>query len=358
MRSRYRPAAGLSAAALIAALAAVITPGAASAACHPDAHDLMVTFQPVDNTVADAQYHLSRLTIDNNDPRCALGADGWAMFFNAVRQPAAVLGGAAGDIAREQLADQGLAVARADAAQSGDFYTLAPADGFEPIAPGERRKIDINFELWAVHKSDGPAGWTIRFGGGEPSWVPAKTLLDPADPKQTTAFSGDHRPVETAATRYAANTSPRRTSRCSRASSRSRSRRRSPVGRSRSAAARASPRRARCAARPATCARHCATSRAGTAHRSRCAWTRGWTSTTTASPTPRATRSRRRGTACGSPAPTGPGCCTGSRRCGSSSPPGVPGGGERPPAVHRAGAARGDLRRPLFGYRGLQIDVA
>ncbi|MGP4025563.1 family 20 glycosylhydrolase [Actinomadura sp. 3N407] len=204
-----RHTAVLSAAALTAALAAVVTPGAASAACHPDARDLLLTYQPVDHTVADAQYHLARLTIANHDRHCALGGDGWAMYFNAVRRPAAVLEGAAGDIARKQLAGQGLAVARADAAQSGDFYTLEPADGFKAIAPGERRTIDINVELWAVHKSDAPAGWTIAFGGGKPQWVPAKTLLDPSDPKQTTAFSGDNRPVETAATRYAENTSPK-----------------------------------------------------------------------------------------------------------------------------------------------------
>ncbi|QKW36035.1 carbohydate-binding domain-containing protein [Actinomadura sp. NAK00032] len=209
MNPRHRYAAGLSAAALTAALAAPAAPGPASAACRPAARDLLITYQPVDHTVADAQYHLARLTIANGDDRCALGADGWAMYFNAVRRPAAVLDGAAGDTARAQLAGQGLAVARADAARSGDFYTLEPAAGFAPVAPGERREIDINFELWAVHKSDGPAGWTIRFGGGRPAWVPARNLLDPADPKQTTAFSGDHRPVETAATRYAANTSPK-----------------------------------------------------------------------------------------------------------------------------------------------------
>ncbi|TDB95729.1 family 20 glycosylhydrolase [Actinomadura sp. 7K534] len=202
-----RHTAVLSAAALTAALAAVLSPGAASAACHPDARDLLLTYQPVDHTVTDARYHLARLTIDNRDRRCALGG-GWALYFNSVRQPAAVLAGQDGDTARERLAAQGLAVARADAAQSGDFYALRPVDGFRPVAPGERRKIDINVELWAVHKSDAPAGWTIAFGGGKPEWVPARSLLDPADPKQTTAFSGDKRPVESAATRYAANTAP------------------------------------------------------------------------------------------------------------------------------------------------------
>ncbi|RKS73671.1 hexosaminidase [Actinomadura pelletieri DSM 43383] len=204
-----RQAAALTAAALTAALLTAVPAGAASAACNPDARDLMVTHQPVDHTVADAKYHLARLTIDNNDRRCTLGEGGWAFYFNAVRQPTAVLAGEVGDIGRKHLADQNVAVTRADAAQSGDFYTLKPQSGFKPIGPGERRSIDIYFEVWAVHKSDAPAGWTIAYNGGTPKWVPSKALLDPADPKQTKAFSGDNRPVQTAATRYAENTTPK-----------------------------------------------------------------------------------------------------------------------------------------------------
>ncbi|MGH3238833.1 MAG: family 20 glycosylhydrolase [Spirillospora sp.] len=204
-----RPAAVLTAAALTAALVTAVPSSAASAACTPDPRDLMVTYQPVDHTVADARYHLARLTIDNNDSSCSLSNAGWAMYFSGVRQPTAVLPGEVGDIGRKQLNDQGLAVARADTAQSGDFYSLKPLEGFAEIGPGERREIDINFEVWAIHKSDAPSGWTIAFGGGKPAWVPAKSLLDPTDPKQTKAFSGDKRPVETAATRYADNTSPR-----------------------------------------------------------------------------------------------------------------------------------------------------
>ncbi|MEU5882596.1 family 20 glycosylhydrolase [Spirillospora sp. NPDC047279] len=203
-----RSAAIGSAVALAATFAVASTPLTASAACYPDAGDLLMTYQPVDHTVTDASYFLARLTLANGDGRCALGG-GWTMYFNSVRQPAAVLPGAAGDIAREQLARQGLSVARADRAQSGDFYALKPAASFRPVAPGERRAIDVNIELWATHKSDGPAGWSIAHGDGKPRWMPSKTLLDPADPKQTKAFSGDVRPVQTAATRFAENTSPR-----------------------------------------------------------------------------------------------------------------------------------------------------
>ncbi|MFC6887236.1 MULTISPECIES: family 20 glycosylhydrolase [Actinomadura] len=204
--STRRPAAVVSAAALAAACAAAIAPGSASAGCRPDARDLLMTYQPVDHTVTDGAYHRARLTLANRDGRCALGTD-WAMYYTAVRQPAAVLAGADGDAARRLLADQGLTVARADKAQSGDFYVLKPTGSFKPVAPGERREIAYDSELWATHKSDAPAGWSVSFGGGTPRWVPAKSLLDPTDPKQTKAFSGDNRPVQNAATRYADNTS-------------------------------------------------------------------------------------------------------------------------------------------------------
>ncbi|KAB2352647.1 family 20 glycosylhydrolase [Actinomadura rudentiformis] len=210
MKTPNRSAAAATAVAALAATFTVAsTPLAASAACAPDARDLLMTYQPADHTVTDASYFPARLTLANGDRRCAL-AGGWTMYFSSVRQPAAVLTGAAGDIARKQLADQGLSVARADRAQSGDFYALKPTATFRPVAPGERRTIDMNIELWATHKTDGPAGWSIAYGDGKPRWVPSKTLLDPADPKQTKAFSGDVRPVQSAATRFAENTSGKR----------------------------------------------------------------------------------------------------------------------------------------------------
>lgn len=209
MRIPKRATAGASAAALTAALAVIAAPApGAAAACRPDAGDLLLTYQPIDHTVADAQYVRARLTLANRDRRCGLGHD-WALYFTSVRRPAAVLSGTVGEAARRRLADQGLTVARADKAQSGDFYVLEPTAAFRPVGPGQRRAVDIDMELWSVHKSDAPAGWAIAFGRGAPRWVPAKSLLDPNDPKQTKAFSGDNRPVQNAATRFAENSSIR-----------------------------------------------------------------------------------------------------------------------------------------------------
>lgn len=189
---------------IIAGLPLIGSP-AHAAGCDPRAANLLVTFQPVDHTVTDAQYFRAEVTIANNDKRCALGTD-WAMYFNSVRRPVAVYpAGDPGDGARQRLAAQGLTVEHADKAASGDFYTLAPTSGFDPIAPGQRRVVTMDFEFWAMAKSDAPAGWSIRYGDGAPHWVPAKAVQDPTDPKQTKAFSGDARPEESAATRYAGN---------------------------------------------------------------------------------------------------------------------------------------------------------
>jgi hexosaminidase len=133
----------------------------------------------------------------------------WHLYFNFVRQPLAVYPpGELGDMGRSELASQGLEIRRPDAAQSGDLYVLEPTAGFSPIPPGGERVIHLSVELWALLKTDAPAGWHIVFDGEAPQWVPARALQDPNDPLQTTAFSGDHNPVETAGTRFAENTAP------------------------------------------------------------------------------------------------------------------------------------------------------
>ena len=138
-----------------------------------------VTFQPVDHSIAPASWFRARLTLRNGDRSCAL-ADDWRLFFSFVRQPlAGYRPGPLGDGARQQLAEQGLSLTRADEAQSGDYYVLEPTADFEPLGPGETREITLDVELWAILKSDAPAGWHISFGGDPPAWMPASALLDP-----------------------------------------------------------------------------------------------------------------------------------------------------------------------------------
>jgi hexosaminidase len=200
-------------AALACGLAAMaLTPAAAgaqdAAPCHPRAQDLRVTYQPVRHST-DATAVQARLTLDNGGTACALASSGWKLYFNFVRQPLAASGpGAAGDAARAQLAAQGLTLTRGDAAQSGDLYVLTPTAAFTPIPAGGHRAIDLGVELWTILKTDAPAGWHVVFDGEPARWVPARALLDRADPAQTQAFGGDENAVPTAASRYAENTAP------------------------------------------------------------------------------------------------------------------------------------------------------
>ncbi|WP_158542894.1 family 20 glycosylhydrolase [Phytoactinopolyspora halophila] len=214
MKSPVRPPSSrlLAAAALTGAL--IVTGAPANAGddgdhgddtCDPNPQDLRVTYQPVDHSVGGSAYHLASLTIDNHDTTCALD-DNWELFFTFVRQPVAVLPGDDGEDARQQLDEQDLAITRADAAESGDYYVLRPTDEFEQVDPEGSREITLQVQFWATHKTDAPAGYHISYDDGPAQWVPGKALIDPTDPKQTTAFEGDARPVESAATRFEENT--------------------------------------------------------------------------------------------------------------------------------------------------------
>ena len=191
---------------MLVMMAALPSAGAQGAPCHPAPGDLFVTYQPIDHSDSGSSFR-ARLTIENRDTACEF-ASGWHLYFSSVRQPLSVYAGDVGDAARAQLAEQGLSLTRADVARSGDYYVLEPTGDFVSIGAGESRDVFLDIELWAILKTDSPAGWHIVFDGGPAGWVPSKALLDPTDPNQTTAFSGDANEVQTAATRFAENTTP------------------------------------------------------------------------------------------------------------------------------------------------------
>jgi hexosaminidase len=164
---------------------------------------LSVAWRPVDHSPNGA-YFISALTIENHGPG-SLGASGWHLYFNFVRR---ILNDGEGDAAATQdLAGQGLRIAKADAAASGDFFVLEPLPGFAPIGPGKQRTVTFLAEAWAILKTDAPAAFHVGFDAdhGPPRAVPAAISIDAADPKQTTRFSGDAMPVDSPATRHAEN---------------------------------------------------------------------------------------------------------------------------------------------------------
>jgi len=177
-------------------------PGAELRAAGPT--DLAVAWRPVEHSASGAVFG-SELTLENRGSS-ALGATGWHLYFSFVRR---VLRDGEGDGAIVQdLAGQGIRITRADAAASGDYWVLEPVAGFAPLGAGQRRVLHIVAENWAILKTDAPAGFHVAFdgsAGGTARAVAATVAIDAADPRQTTRFSGDVMPVETAALRHAEN---------------------------------------------------------------------------------------------------------------------------------------------------------
>jgi hexosaminidase len=171
---------------------------------NPEPPSIAVAWQPVEHS-ADANWFRSVLTLENHGP--GVLDTGWHLYFSFVRVIAAD-GTTDGDMV-EDLAGQGLQVSHADAAASGDYFVLEPLANFVPLAAGQHRAISFLAQNWAIMKTDAPAGFHIAIDGITPDGtaraVPATVTIDPADPEQTTRFSGDVMPVETAAVRQAEN---------------------------------------------------------------------------------------------------------------------------------------------------------
>jgi hexosaminidase len=164
--------------------------------------NLSVEWRPADYS-SGGGFFRSELVLVNDGPG-VLGATGWHLYFSFVRRVLKDGEGNGPDI--QDLAAQGVQIAKADAAASGDYFVLEPLPGFAPVGPGERRSLQFLAEAWAILKTDAPAGFHIAFDGvAGATAVPATVEIDPSDPKQTTRFAGDVMPVETAAVRHAEN---------------------------------------------------------------------------------------------------------------------------------------------------------
>ncbi|HEX8538101.1 MAG TPA: family 20 glycosylhydrolase [Cystobacter sp.] len=165
---------------------------------------LAVEWEPTDNSVGSWKFFRSTFTLENKGPG-ELGNQGWKLYFNFVRR---ILNEGEGDETGVQaLAKQGVKISKP---ASGDYYVIEPLPDFKPIAPGERRAIDVLASDWAILKTDAPAGFHIVFTGEKFSdktafAVPLTVKLDAANPKQTTRFEGDAMPVQTPGLRYDEN---------------------------------------------------------------------------------------------------------------------------------------------------------
>jgi hexosaminidase len=123
-----------------------------------------------------------------------LRGDGWALYFNFLRQidPESVT--APVNITRI----------------NGTFYKMTPGAEFSPLAPGTARAISYEAPFSAIKRIDAPAGFYVVFAGldgaPEPPAVISDVTIEPfSRPEQQTRGAGDAWPMPTSARRYRQN---------------------------------------------------------------------------------------------------------------------------------------------------------
>ena len=94
---------------------------------------------------------------------------------------------------------QGLTLTRADDAQSGDYYVLEPTERLRPARPRRRRARSRSTSSCgrSSRRTRRPAGTSPSTAAPLVGCPPGRCSIA-SDPRQTTVFEGDKRPVETA----------------------------------------------------------------------------------------------------------------------------------------------------------------
>ncbi len=155
----------------------------------PTAARVDLHFEVVENF--DSGGFRAALTLTNRRDR-ELAGD-WQLYFNFVR-----------DVAPDSL-PAGIAVTRIN----GDFFRLEPTADFEPLAPGDRRRIELEGPDCVVRETDAPAGFYFVFRGpdgelGNPE--PAAVTVAPFDSRlKTRRTAEDRMTVPSPASRYEHN---------------------------------------------------------------------------------------------------------------------------------------------------------
>jgi len=109
-----------------------------------NAHDLSITWEPIQNNYKTAGQSLNAITITNNGKN-TFPASGWKMYFNSARLivPATVTGNAKIDFV------------------NGDLFSLTPTATFTEIKPGESVRIEFIDDEPVVNITDGPEGFYV-----------------------------------------------------------------------------------------------------------------------------------------------------------------------------------------------------
>ena len=113
-----------------------------------NAHDLSITWEPIQNNYQKPNQSLNAVTITNNGKN-TFPASGWKMYFNSARliASATVTGNAKIDFV------------------NGDLFSLTPTNTFTEIKPGASVRIEFVDEEPVVNITDGPEGFYIVWDG-------------------------------------------------------------------------------------------------------------------------------------------------------------------------------------------------
>lgn len=156
-----------------------------------NASDLSLEWELIQNQYQGKSQSLAKLRFHNNGKK-ALPAEGWALYFNAVRSvvPEHTR---ANNFDLEQL--------------SGDWFRLKPRAGFAGLPGGAKLELDIVSEDWLLNRTDAPNGFYLVFDNNPEKGysIDKVTLVPPAKPELLRRTANDQTAPPTPADIYRQN---------------------------------------------------------------------------------------------------------------------------------------------------------
>jgi len=123
--------------------------------------EVALRFEVLDNRLPGGRFR-AELALENRGA-APLPAEGWELFFNFGRS-----------IGADSLRPAGVRAEHLN----GDLWRLAPAEEFEPVAPGEVRRIRFEGEGWVIKESGAPAGPYFVFRDEEGADLPPEPVAE------------------------------------------------------------------------------------------------------------------------------------------------------------------------------------
>jgi hexosaminidase len=159
----------------------------------PTGNQIALRFEVLDNRLPDGRFQ-AELALENRGA-APLPANGWELFFNF-----------GPSVVADSLVPAGVQAEHVN----GDFWRLAPTEGFGPVAPGEVRRIRFEGDGWVIKESGAPAGPYFVFrdqNGAElpPEPVAEMTIAPFVAPAATDRGPAERVPAPSAASRFRDN---------------------------------------------------------------------------------------------------------------------------------------------------------